>query len=76
MMDAMLSLHENPRGRQLLLVFKTDRLVPIQPGDLDSGRELWHDYGRLAGSAPNRPASSASAPAVAGNQVDRGQEGH
>ena len=51
--DGMLSLHEDPGGRQLLLVFKTDRLVPIQPGDMDSARELWRDYYRLPGSPPN-----------------------
>jgi len=52
LIDSMLSLHENPRGRQLLMVFKTDRLVRIQPGDLDAARELWKDYSRLAGSPP------------------------
>jgi phosphonate transport system substrate-binding protein len=63
--DNMLSLHEDARGRQLLMVFKTDRLVRIQPGDLDSARELWRDYWRLSGSPP-----AASAPAV------RAQGGH
>lgn len=53
LIESMLSLHEDPRGRQLLMVFKTDRLVPIQPGDLDSARELWRDYWRLSG-APSR----------------------
>jgi hypothetical protein len=48
----MLSLHQDPRGRQLLMVFKTDHLVRIQPGDLDAVRELWRDYGRLTGSQP------------------------
>jgi ABC-type phosphate/phosphonate transport system substrate-binding protein len=49
LVDSMLSLHEDPRGRQLLMVFKTDRLVRIQPGDLDSARELWKAYSRLMG---------------------------
>jgi ABC-type phosphate/phosphonate transport system substrate-binding protein len=54
LIDSMLSLHEDPRGRQLLMVFKTDRLVRIQPGDLDSARELWRDYDRVTGSSPGR----------------------
>jgi ABC-type phosphate/phosphonate transport system substrate-binding protein len=43
LIDAILSLHENSRGRQLLMVLKTDRLVRIQPGDLEPARELWRD---------------------------------
>jgi phosphonate transport system substrate-binding protein len=68
LMDAMLSLHEDPRGRQLLTVFKTDRLLRIQPGDLDAGRELWRDYYRLPGSPANHPAGFAAAER---NQADR-----
>ena len=64
--DAMLSLHQNPRGRQLLLVFKTERLVRLRPGDLDSARELWRDYHRVTGSPSPRPVTSRPArPAVA-----------
>jgi phosphonate transport system substrate-binding protein len=55
LIDNMLSLHQDPRGRQLLMVFKTERMVRIQPGDLDSGRELWRDYYRLPGTSPKRP---------------------
>jgi ABC-type phosphate/phosphonate transport system substrate-binding protein len=56
LIDAMLGLHTEPRGRQLLTVFRTDRLVRLQPGDLDSARELWRDYNRLPGT-PNRALS-------------------
>ena len=53
LVDSMLTLHEDPRGRQLLMVFGTERLVRLQPGDLESIRELWRDYQRLiAGSQP------------------------
>jgi hypothetical protein len=61
----MLELNRDPRGRQLLTVFKTDRLVRLQPGDLDSARDLWRDYRRLSGSH-----LSESDPAI------RGQGGH
>jgi hypothetical protein len=73
LLDAVVSLHEDPRGRQLLMVFKTERVVPLQPGDLDSARELWRDYYRLPGSPPNRAAGSV--PSAESIQADRGQEG-
>jgi ABC-type phosphate/phosphonate transport system substrate-binding protein len=50
--EAMLTAQQDPRGRQTLMVFKTDRVVPVQPADLDSARELWKDYFRLPGSTP------------------------
>jgi phosphonate transport system substrate-binding protein len=74
LIDAILSLHEDPRGRQLLMVFKTDRVVRIQPGDLDSARELWRDYYRLPGSSPGRPAGSGPAPGAESNPADHGKE--
>jgi len=69
LIDAMLTLQEEPRGRQLLMVFKTDRLVRIQPGDLDSGRELWRDYNRLVGITSHRPAGSVGVAEI--NRADR-----
>ena len=73
LIDTMLSLHGDPRGRQLLMVFKTDRLVRIQPGDLDSARELWKDYARLTGPAPQSPAGPGGAPAARGNPAGSGE---
>ena len=70
--DAMLSLHEDSRGRQLLMVFKTDRIVRLQPGDLEAARELWREYYRLPGSSPNRPPVSARAPET--RPADYGKE--
>jgi ABC-type phosphate/phosphonate transport system substrate-binding protein len=52
--QAMLTAQDSPRGRQILSVFKTERVVPLHPGDLDSARDLWRDYFRLPGSAPNK----------------------
>ncbi len=72
LIDAMLALHEEPRGRQLLMVFRTDRLVRVQPGDLDSARDLWREYHRLPGSPPLRPVSLS--PAAESNRADRGKE--
>ena len=46
-------LHRDPRGRQMLVVFKTDRRARIQPGDLDWARKLWIDDGRLPDSQPS-----------------------
>jgi phosphonate transport system substrate-binding protein len=70
LLDTILSLHEDARGRQLLMVFKTDRVVRIQPGDLDSARELWRDYSRLP--PPNRPAGAAVA--AGSSQANRDKE--
>jgi ABC-type phosphate/phosphonate transport system substrate-binding protein len=49
LIESMLSLNESPRGRQLLMVFKTEHLVRIQPGDLESARELWKAYYQVTG---------------------------
>jgi ABC-type phosphate/phosphonate transport system substrate-binding protein len=74
LIDTILSLHGDPRGRQLLLVFKTERIVRIQPGDLDSARELWTNYYRLPGSQPNRPPVGTTQ--AESNLADRGKEKH
>ena len=53
LLDTMLTLHEDPRGRQMLMVFKSDRIVTLQPGDLDASRELWGAYSRLPAERKN-----------------------
>jgi ABC-type phosphate/phosphonate transport system substrate-binding protein len=58
LIDTLLTLHQDTRGRQLLLVFKTERLVPIGPGDLESSREMFRDYKNLP-AEPHSPAASA-----------------
>jgi phosphonate transport system substrate-binding protein len=71
LIDSILSLHEDSRGRQLLMVFKTERIVRLQPGDIDSARELWRDYYRLPGASPNRlPVPTVAAESSA---ADRGK---
>ena len=74
LVDEMLILHQDPRGRQLLMVFKTERIVRLQPGDLDAARELWRDYYRLPGVSPHR--SAVFGPAAESNPADRGKERH
>jgi hypothetical protein len=54
------------------MVFRTNRMVRIQPGDLESARELWRDYHRLPGSPPLRPAGFA--PVAESKPADRGKE--
>ena len=73
LIDAMLALHETPGGRQLLMVFGTDHLVRLQPGDLDSSRELLDEYDRLPGPPTHRAAVSAPeerAPSGRGRESD------
>ena len=72
LIDSILSLHQDPRGRQLLMVFKTERVVRLQPGDIDSARELWRDYYRLPGSSPNRLPGSTTA--AESSSADRAKE--
>jgi ABC-type phosphate/phosphonate transport system substrate-binding protein len=73
LIDALLTLHESVRGRQILTVFGTGRLTRLQAGDLDAARELWRDYYRLPGSAPNRPPVLAP---LLESFTDRGKERH
>jgi ABC-type phosphate/phosphonate transport system substrate-binding protein len=60
LLDAILALHSSPRGRQLLMVFKTGRLVRIAPGDLDAARAVWTEYRALAGASPGSAAEPAA----------------
>jgi ABC-type phosphate/phosphonate transport system substrate-binding protein len=75
LIDTILSLHDDARGRQLLMVFKTDRVVRIQPNDLDTARELWKDFYRLPGSSPGRPPAPTAGP-VENRAINAGKEGH
>ena len=72
LIDSILSLHEDARGRQLLMVFKTERVVRLQPGDLDSARELWREYYRLPGASPLRPPGPTAA--AESSPPERGKE--
>ena len=68
LLDAILALHQSPRGKQLLTVFKTGRLVRISPGDIEAARALWVEYmragGALPGSTPHPPAFPTAVTAV------------
>ena len=52
LLDAILALHDSPRGRQILLTFKTGRIVEMSPDDIEAPRALWVEYHRIAGSLP------------------------
>ncbi|MFN0172248.1 MAG: phosphate/phosphite/phosphonate ABC transporter substrate-binding protein [Bryobacteraceae bacterium] len=60
LLDAIRALHQSPRGRQVLMVFKTGRVVRISPGDIEAARALWVEYRRVAGSLP--PSTPSLAP--------------
>jgi len=74
--DIILSLHQDPRGRQLLMVFKTEQIVRIRPGVLEAAGEFWREYNRLTSSPPRLPAGAApvSSPPTVRTQPDRGRE--
>jgi phosphonate transport system substrate-binding protein len=44
LVEALLQLHKEPRGQQILMMFKVDRLVPLRESDLDSARDLVNEY--------------------------------
>lgn len=47
-----IDLHKSQNGRQLLLMFKTERMVPAKDSDYDSFRELLKAYKRLQAKKP------------------------
>ena len=53
-------LHTEPRGQQLLLIFKIDKLVPFKPEHLDTLRELKARYDRLRPPATPRGTVAVS----------------
>lgn len=60
LIDAILSLHEDAAHRQLLMVFRTERVVRPRDGDLAPVRTLWHDYRRLTSGAPPESAAGGN----------------
>jgi ABC-type phosphate/phosphonate transport system substrate-binding protein len=46
-MEAILSLHAEPRGVQLLMVFKAAQAVALGPDGLESTRAFWKEHGKL-----------------------------
>jgi phosphonate transport system substrate-binding protein len=48
LIDAMLSLHQEPRGQQILMLFREDQLVPFKESYLDSIKQLLSKHRALA----------------------------
>lgn len=55
-----LRVHESAEGRQVLTVFKVERMVELPQSSLDSVRELLADHARLCGPTPARSAPAES----------------
>lgn len=51
LIDGLARLHEEVAGRQILMVFKVDRLVPFEERELDTVRQLRASLGGLPGVA-------------------------
>jgi ABC-type phosphate/phosphonate transport system substrate-binding protein len=67
LLDTIMQLHHSPRGKQLLVVFKAERLLRITPGDIEAARTLWMEYRRIAGSLPgSAPQPAASSHTITG----------
>ena len=48
--DALGALHDDAAGRQLLSLFKTERLVPFAPAHIQTVVDLVDEHRRLEGS--------------------------
>jgi phosphonate transport system substrate-binding protein len=53
-------LHADPQGQQILLLFKTDKMVPFQPQHLDGVRDIIAKSGGPAPSPERKAAVTAS----------------
>ncbi|MBL8229873.1 MAG: PhnD/SsuA/transferrin family substrate-binding protein [Bryobacterales bacterium] len=69
--DATISLHLNPRGKQVLTMFQVGRVVRLAPEHMAASRRLWQEYRKLHGSLPSvqglaagQPASRSGVPAA------------
>ncbi len=51
LIDSLEKLHEEPKGQQILTLFKIDRLVPFKASYLDTAKELLTAHRRLGGQA-------------------------
>lgn len=51
LIDGLARLHDEVAGRQILMVFKVDRLVPFEERELDTVRRLSTSLGRIPGVA-------------------------
>jgi phosphonate transport system substrate-binding protein len=47
LLSAMKELHTNPRGEQMLMMFKTERLASFDPAYLEGTQDISDDYQRL-----------------------------
>lgn len=57
LLQAALELHQSARGKQILMVFKTSRLVRATRADFDAARALLSAYSRLKGD-PLQPSAA------------------
>ncbi|MGB3111413.1 MAG: PhnD/SsuA/transferrin family substrate-binding protein, partial [Candidatus Omnitrophota bacterium] len=49
-MDTSLKLHEDPKGKQILTLFRVDKIVLFDPTYFNSIKELINEYNELKGS--------------------------
>ena len=56
LLQSLRELHQEPAGSQILLVFKSNRLKPMDPQLLDRVSEIWTKYRRIAEKQESRPS--------------------
>lgn len=70
LVQGLLELNQDPEGRQLLMVFKGDRIIPVSGNELNAIRDLWTKYRKIddsqAHEGATKSAGSQPVPAAAG----------
>ena len=61
LLESLRQLHQDPAGSQILLVFKSNKLRPVDPEILERVREIGTKYRRIAQRQESRPSKSGEA---------------
>jgi ABC-type phosphate/phosphonate transport system substrate-binding protein len=47
LVDSLRDLHTEPKGQQILTLFKVEKLIPFEPSYLESARQMMQDHSKL-----------------------------
>jgi hypothetical protein len=61
LIQGLRDLHETPAGRQILMVFKSDRMKPLDGEDLERVRALCAKYRLISGKTVASKTATAGA---------------
>ena len=61
LLQSLRELHQEPAGSQILLVFKSNKLRPVDPQILERVREIGTKYRRISEKQESRPSKAGEA---------------